>query len=349
MRRIVLNRRISKQLSPLDKIVRLMIPKSMKARQTKVFSLNCDKVDRRISSKSDHPDFLSHIIKSKEGVAMPIQELYANSTLIVLAGSESTASGLAGITFNLLRNPAAFDKAVAEIRSAFTSEQDIEPETVKRLPYLAAIVSEGLRMYPPFPEGLPRLTPRQGAVICGQWVPGGVSFFFFMHDSVMCQKDSANGWGGVIYARHMCSTAPTRLTGARSTLRILTSSPRSAGSAIPNSRLITKRLRSPFPSARAVASAGSKSSFLPLSFFLSLLCSPLSPSKIFFKYEKYHSTNQPKKFNSLAYLEMRLILARMLWSFDMTLSPECARWDEQESWIQWDKKPLMVGLSLVGK
>ena len=150
----------------------------MKARQTKVFSLNCDKVDRRISSKSDHPDFLSHIIKSKEGVAMPIQELYANSTLIVLAGSESTASGLAGITFNLLKNPAAFQKAVDEIRGAFTSEQDIEPETVKRLPYLAAIVSEGLRMYPPFPEGLPRLTPRQGAVICGQWVPGGVSFFF---------------------------------------------------------------------------------------------------------------------------------------------------------------------------
>ena len=46
---------------------------------------------------------------------------------------------------------------------------------------------------------------------------------------------------------------------------------------------------------------------------------------------------------------MRLILARMLWTFDMRLSPECARWDEQESWIQWDKKPLMVGLSLVAK
>ena len=147
----------------------------MKARQTKVFSLNCDKVDRRISSKSDHPDFLSHIIKSKEGVAMPIQELYANATLIVLAGSESTASGLAGITFNLLKSPEALKKAISEIRSAFTSEQEIEPETVKRLPYLAAIVSEGLRMYPPFPEGLPRLTPRQGAEICGQWVPGGVS------------------------------------------------------------------------------------------------------------------------------------------------------------------------------
>ena len=43
---------------------------------------------------------------------------------------------------------------------------------------------------------------------------------------------------------------------------------------------------------------------------------------------------------------MRLILARMLFAFDMTLAPECSRWDEQESWIQWDKKPLKVELRL---
>ena len=152
-----------------------MIPKSMKARQDKVFSLNVAKVDRRIASKSENrPDFLSYIIKSKDGVAMPVQELYANSTLLVLAGSESTASGLAGITFQLLKHPEALKKAVEEIRSAFATENEIVPESVKRLPYLAAMVSEGLRMYPPFPEGLPRLTPQQGAEICGQWVPGGV-------------------------------------------------------------------------------------------------------------------------------------------------------------------------------
>ena len=156
----------------------MMIPKSMKARQAKVFTLNMGKVDRRIASKSDRPDFLSYIIKNKEGVAMPMQELYANSVLLVLAGSESTASGLAGITFQLLKSPGPFKKAIEEVRSAFTTEDDITPESVKRLPYLAAVVSEGLRMYPPFPEGLPRLTPRQGAEIGGQWVPGGVSLLY---------------------------------------------------------------------------------------------------------------------------------------------------------------------------
>lgn len=152
-----------------------MIPKSMKARQAKVFTLNMEKVDRRIASKTDRPDFLSYIIKGKDGVAMPMQELYANSTLLVLAGSESTASGLAGITFQLLKHPGPLKKAVEEIRTAFANEDEIVPESVKRLPYLASLVSEGLRMYPPFPEGLPRLTPRCGATICGKWVPGGVS------------------------------------------------------------------------------------------------------------------------------------------------------------------------------
>ena len=151
-----------------------MIPKSMKARQDKVFNLNIGKVDRRIASKSTRPDFLSYVINSKDGIEMPIQELYANSTLLVLAGSESTASGLAGITFQLLKHPEPREKAIQEIRGAFASEADIVPDSVKRLPYLAAVVSEGLRMYPPFPEGLPRLTPRQGAMINGQWVPGGV-------------------------------------------------------------------------------------------------------------------------------------------------------------------------------
>ena len=165
---------ISKQLSPLDKLVRLMIPKSMKERQNKVFFLNAAKVDRRVASKSDRPDFLSYILKNKEEAAMPIQELYANSTLLVLAGSESTASGLAGMTFHLLKHPETLKKAIDEVRSEFSVEKEITTESVKRLPYLAAVVSEGLRMYPPFPEGLPRTVPKQGATICNQWVPGGV-------------------------------------------------------------------------------------------------------------------------------------------------------------------------------
>ena len=219
----------------------------MKARQNKVFTLNCDKVDRRIASKADHPDFLSYIIKNKQGVVMPIQELYANSTLIVLAGSESTASGLAGITFQLLKHPDALKKAIGEIRSAFTNEAEIEPEKVKRLSYLAAIVSEGLRMYPPFPEGLPRVTPRQGALICGQWVPGGVSYNVPSQSLLTFQS------------RLMCKLAPTRLIAAQPISKIQIPSTLNAGLAASNSRLITKKPPSPFLLVLVAVLAESKS------------------------------------------------------------------------------------------
>ncbi|CAO2650010.1 Nn.00g013020.m01.CDS01 [Neocucurbitaria sp. VM-36] len=52
----------------------------------------------------------------------------------------------------------------------------------------------------------------------------------------------------------------------------------------------------------------------------------------------------------VAYNEMRLTLARLLWSFDMSLKDEKDRWDwgEQKTYILWDKKPLEVVLRHAG-
>ncbi|KAI4942690.1 hypothetical protein J4E91_009859 [Alternaria rosae] len=54
---------------------------------------------------------------------------------------------------------------------------------------------------------------------------------------------------------------------------------------------------------------------------------------------------------SFAWSEMRLILARLVWSFDIKLKDEHDRWDwgEQCTYILWDKKPLEVILDHVNK
>ena len=171
---------ITKNLAPLDKVARRLIPKSMKAKKIKLFMGNSGKVDRRLAMKTDRHDFLSYIIKNDESAenkdsTLAKEELYANSTLLVLAGSESTASVLSAMTFFILKSPTVLRKATDEIRGAFKIESDITLSAVRELPYLAAVVSEALRMYPPFPEGLPRVTPREGAVICDGFVPAGVS------------------------------------------------------------------------------------------------------------------------------------------------------------------------------
>lgn len=45
---------------------------------------------------------------------------------------------------------------------------------------------------------------------------------------------------------------------------------------------------------------------------------------------------------SLAYHEMRLILAKMLWNFNAVLEPECSNWNDQRIFGVWELPPLKV-------
>lgn len=47
---------------------------------------------------------------------------------------------------------------------------------------------------------------------------------------------------------------------------------------------------------------------------------------------------------NLAFAEMRLILARVLWSFDIELCNGSANWSEQKSYSLWEKPALMCRL-----
>ena len=44
--------------------------------------------------------------------------------------------------------------------------------------------------------------------------------------------------------------------------------------------------------------------------------------------------------------EMRTILAKIVWSFDVRLCAESADWADQRLYVNWDKPPLMVKLSV---
>lgn len=46
--------------------------------------------------------------------------------------------------------------------------------------------------------------------------------------------------------------------------------------------------------------------------------------------------------NSLAYAEMRLILARVLYSFDLQLANENDNWLDQKTYTLWEKGPMNV-------
>ncbi|KAI4651795.1 hypothetical protein J4E93_001991 [Alternaria ventricosa] len=107
--------------------------------------------------------------KGKAGLTRPVMDM--NGELFMIAGTETTATLISGLTYLLLTHPEAMAKLVDEIRTAFSSSDDVNMEITAGLPYLNACIKEAFRHYPPVPIGLPHLTPAEGSTVCGIFVP----------------------------------------------------------------------------------------------------------------------------------------------------------------------------------
>ncbi|KAH7413024.1 cytochrome P450 [Cadophora sp. MPI-SDFR-AT-0126] len=92
---------------------------------------------------------------------------------LMIAGSDTTATGLSVAIYLLLRNPSKLELLSKEIRSTFKSEDEITMVSTNGLKYQTAIISESMRCYPAGPETTRRVTNMGGNFICGEFVPGG--------------------------------------------------------------------------------------------------------------------------------------------------------------------------------
>jgi cytochrome P450 len=105
---------------------------------------------------------------------MSFEELASNAQLIILAGSETTATLLTATTYYLTTNPMTLEKLTNEVRSSFESESDIDMVSVQRLSYMLAALNEGLRLFPPVINGIQRKIREEGDMIIDHYIPGGV-------------------------------------------------------------------------------------------------------------------------------------------------------------------------------
>lgn len=140
-------------------------------------AMTISKVQQRLAQKTDRADFLSYILRhnSSDPKGLSEGELIANSNLLILAGSETTATALSGVTYLLLRNPTVLEKLTNEVRNLYKSEADMTLQALANNEYLNAVLKEGMRMYPPVALGLPRVVIDEQVVIAGHVVPKGVS------------------------------------------------------------------------------------------------------------------------------------------------------------------------------
>lgn len=165
-----------KRLPVAAPIIRRYIPKELVKAQMDHLQLSFEKAKKRLESgKTDREDFMSYILRYNNEKGMTQDEIGENSNILILAGSETTATLLSGTSFWLMKNPHIYRALVQEIRSTFEKEEDITSTTVTKAKYLLAVLNEGLRIYPPSPGGLGRITPSGGSIVDGYWIPEGVS------------------------------------------------------------------------------------------------------------------------------------------------------------------------------
>ena len=144
--------------------------------------------NRRLDSSKGRKDFLTNVSSkvhngevTKEEMAAhsstfvyayPITGLQIKSNFYRMAGGETTATTMSSITCYLLQSPASYQKLTHEIRSRFNSFEEIDITSSLRIPYLQAVIKEGMRILPASTQGLPRTSP--GFEVDGRYIPAGV-------------------------------------------------------------------------------------------------------------------------------------------------------------------------------
>ncbi len=111
----------------------------------------------RPASGGDGEDMLTLLLDARyeDGGAIGDAELREQLRTLLVAGHETTATSLVWALYRLHRNPETLDRLRGELAAA---GPDCEPGELARLPYLDAVCQETLRLHPPVPIVLRRLT-----------------------------------------------------------------------------------------------------------------------------------------------------------------------------------------------
>ncbi|KXJ88731.1 cytochrome P450 ClCP1 [Microdochium bolleyi] len=253
-----------------------MMPMAMRREALKHEEMAAAKMKRRMAVGNERPDLINGLIARKDEWGITEAKLATNAGILIIAGSETTATLLAGVTYYLMKDPIALAKVTDEVRSLFKSEDDINFTSVSDLPYMLACLNEALRCYPPVAVGLPRDVPYGGATISDTFVPGGT--IVSVHHWAMYHNKK--------YFRKPFEYKPERFLGAEE--------------------------------------------------FADDVKEVLQP---------FHVGPRNCIGRNLAYVEMRTILARVLFNFDLKMSDRSEGWLKQKNFNLWEKPPLYAYLS----
>ena len=141
-------------------IVQRLIPRSVHEMAEASVKFSADRVDKRLEMETERPDIFGLVLKHETGSKMPRHEMHANADLLMIAGTETTATMLSGLTFNLLTNPGAMARLTKEIRGTFKSGSDIDSDALARLPVSQSPALERNKLISSVPLSVSRRRPQ---------------------------------------------------------------------------------------------------------------------------------------------------------------------------------------------
>ncbi|KAF4947619.1 hypothetical protein FSARC_13921 [Fusarium sarcochroum] len=161
----------------LSKLLMFIVPKSTSNKWAEHRDMSRVKLRRRLALEQDRPDFIDAMKRRTEASNSDIsfEELASNAQLLILAGSETTATLLTAALYFLTTHTDSLEKLLHEVRSTFNSESEIDMVSVQSLSYMLAVLNESLRLFPPVINGAQRKIRQGGDTIIGQHIPEGVS------------------------------------------------------------------------------------------------------------------------------------------------------------------------------
>ncbi|KAI0845098.1 cytochrome P450 [Daldinia vernicosa] len=242
-------------------------------------NLVSETLHERIKLGKERPDLIDGLVKKKDELGLDFESLVSNANLLIIAGSETTATLLTGATYLLTTNPDKLAKVSEEVRSTFKNDQEITLTSVSRLPYMLACLNESLRQYPPVTSDIPRVLPKGGATISGTSLPEGTVVSVFQ----WAVNYNPQFWKNPLkFAPERWLDDPEYKDDQQDAMQPFSTGPRNCIG------------------------------------------------------------------RNLAYAEMRLILAKILYNFDMSIDDSSRNWAlNQRSFSVWEKPPLYIHLTPV--
>ncbi|KAK3317993.1 cytochrome P450 [Apodospora peruviana] len=169
---------LAKKMPLIGLLAPLFVPLRVLRTIPAVLKTNAAEVHARIidkRGKTKHPDFMDYMISPEDDPRSMTKKQLVHIEQVALqlfvAGFDPPQITFYAVLFFLVKYPETRAHLTREVRDNFKSYEDITPDALVQLPYMASFIHETLRVHATASNGMPRISP--GAVLTVFMYPRG--------------------------------------------------------------------------------------------------------------------------------------------------------------------------------